>query len=117
MSVAFLADENFNGRIVRGFLRRLPSANIVCVQDVGLVGKKDPIVLEWAAQNHRVLLSHDVSTIAGFAYSRVAVSLPMPGVFELKSSFPIGLAIEDLVLISECSEPDEWDGLVTRLPL
>ena len=32
----FAADENFNGDIVRGLLRRNPNVDIVRVQDVGL---------------------------------------------------------------------------------
>ncbi len=57
------ADENFNNDIVRGLLRRQPALNIVRIQDVGLSGADDSTVLEWAAQERRVLLTHDVSTI------------------------------------------------------
>jgi hypothetical protein len=38
----FAADENFNGDIVRGLLRRNPKLDIVRVQDVGLSGADDP---------------------------------------------------------------------------
>jgi hypothetical protein len=44
-----LADENFNNDIVRGLLRKKPELDIVRVQDVGLRGAEDPVVLEWAA--------------------------------------------------------------------
>ena len=44
------ADENFNGDIVRGLLRRNPTLDIVRVQDVGLSGADDPSVLQWAAK-------------------------------------------------------------------
>ncbi len=53
-----LADENDN-TLVRGLLRRRPSINIVRVQDVGLSGENDPIILAWAAQENRILLTHD----------------------------------------------------------
>ena len=43
------ADENFNGDIVRGLLRRNPKLDIVRIQDVGLSGADDPSVLQWAA--------------------------------------------------------------------
>lgn len=49
-------DENFNNNIVRGLLRRNPDLNIVRIQDVGLSGADDPTILEWAAQEGRVLL-------------------------------------------------------------
>ena len=56
----FLADEDFDNDIVRGMLRRLSRMDIVRVQDVGLSGALDPRVLEWAAREGRVLLTHDV---------------------------------------------------------
>lgn len=45
-----VSDENFNNDIVRGLLRRKPDLDIVRVQDVGLRGADDAIILEWAAQ-------------------------------------------------------------------
>ena len=62
------ADENFNSDIVRGLLRRKPGLDIVRIQDVGLSGADDPTVLEWAAREGRVLLTHDVTTITRYAY-------------------------------------------------
>jgi predicted nuclease of predicted toxin-antitoxin system len=58
------ADENFNGDIVRGLLRRNPKLDIVRVQDVGLSGADDPSVLQWAADQGRVVVTHDISTLA-----------------------------------------------------
>jgi predicted nuclease of predicted toxin-antitoxin system len=64
----FPADENFDNTIVRGLFRRNLKLDIVRVQDVGLSGKDDPSVLEWAAQEGRILLIHDVATITRYAY-------------------------------------------------
>lgn len=64
----FIADENFDNTIVRGLFRRNLKLDIVRVQDVGLSGKDDPTVLEWAAQEGRILLTHDVATITRYAY-------------------------------------------------
>ena len=66
--IRLAADENFNNNIVRGLLRRNPEIDIVRAQDTGLGGADDPVILEWAAQNNRVLLTHDVKTITGYAY-------------------------------------------------
>ncbi|MEA5602764.1 DUF5615 family PIN-like protein [Nostoc sp. UHCC 0252] len=66
-----LADENFDNTVVRGLFRRSPEIDILRVQDVGLSGKDDPTVLDWAAQEGRILLTHDVSTITRYAYDRV----------------------------------------------
>jgi hypothetical protein len=113
----FLADENFNNQIVRGVLRRNPNLDIVRVQDVGLSEADDPTVLEWAAQHERIVLTHDVATMTRYAYERVQAGLPMPGVFEVSRSVSIGLAIEEILLIAECSFEGEWQGQVRYIPL
>ena len=112
-----LADENFNNNILRGLVRRKPDIDIVRVQDVGLLRMDDPTVLEWAAQQGRLLLSHDVTTLTKHAYDRLAAGLRMAGVFEVPSTLSIGRAIEDLLLIVECSLEGEWEGQVRYLPL
>src|SRR3990172_9291887 len=92
-------DENFNNDIVRGLLRRKPELDIVRVQDVGLSGADDPTILEWAAQENRVLLTHDVTTITKYAYERADASKRMPGVIEVSRSVPLGIAIDDILLL------------------
>ena len=111
------ADENFNNDIVRGVLRKNPEIDLVRVQDVGLSGAEDPEVLEWAAMEGRVLLTHDVTTITRFAYDRVQCGKGMPGVFEVSHILPMGLVIEDVLLLAECSCEGEWEGQVRYLPL
>jgi predicted nuclease of predicted toxin-antitoxin system len=63
-----LADENFNGDIVRALLLRQSDLDIVRVQDVGLTGVGDPDILAWAAANDRIILTHDRATLPDYAY-------------------------------------------------
>jgi hypothetical protein len=111
------ADENFNNDIVRGVRRRSAEVDIVRVQDAGLTSADDPTILEWAAQNGRVVLTHDVTTMTRFAYDRVRDGKAMPGVFEVSGQVPIAVAVEDILLLAECSLEDEWEGQVRYLPL
>ena len=113
----FLADENFNNNILRGLLRRSPELDIVRVQDVGLSGADDPTVLEWAALENRIFLTHDVATVTHHAYERVRAGQSMPGVLESNRRVPIGTAIEDILILAEYSDDDEWQGQVRYLPL
>lgn len=110
------ADEDFNNRILRGVLLRRPELDIVRVQDAALALKDDPNVLEWAASENRALLTHDVSTMTKHAYARVGQGLPMPGVFEVSQELPISVAIEEILLLVECSVEGEWSGQVRYLP-
>jgi hypothetical protein len=77
----------------------------------------NPSVLQWAADQGPILVTHDVSTLAKHAFDRMVAGQPMPGVFEVKSDAPVGQAIDDLVLLVECSVDGEWDGQVRFLPL
>ena len=117
IALRWLADENFNNDILGALFRRNPALDIVRVQDVGLSGADDITVLAWAARNSRVLLTHDVSTVTAHAYDRVRAGDRMPGVFEVSRAVPILAAVEDILLISVCSHPDEWEERVRYLPL
>ncbi len=41
----------------------------------------------------------------------------MPGVFEVSRDLPVGRAIEEILLLAECSLEREWEGQVRYLPL
>lgn len=112
-----LCDENFNGDILRGLLLRRAGLDLVRVQDAGLEGAEDPDVLTWAAEQNRILLTHDRATMPDFAYSRVVAGISMPGVFVLSDRLPVRQAIDELLLIDACSEQAEWAGVVLFLPL
>jgi hypothetical protein len=111
------SDENFNGEIIRGLLRRKPDLDIVRVQDAGLLGSDDPTVLAWAAEEGRILLTHDRATIPDHAYERIRAGRDMPGVFVIANRFPVGRAIEEIILVVLCSDAEEWEGVVCHLPL
>ncbi len=113
----WVADENFNNDIIRALLRRKPDIDIVRIQDVGLSGADDPTLLEWAAREGRVLLTHDTATVPKYAYERASLWQRMPGVFIVPHDARIHQVIEDIILLTECSTEDEWEGQVYYLPL
>lgn len=115
--IRLLTDENFDGDILRGLLRRLPNLDVVRVQDVGLVETPDPTILAWAAGEERVLLTHDRDTVPGFAYGRVRNGEFMPGVFLVSDQMPRGQAIDELILALECYAADDCKDLVRHFPL
>ncbi|WP_026103563.1 DUF5615 family PIN-like protein [Pseudanabaena sp. PCC 6802] len=111
-----LTDENFNGAILRGLMRRLPDLDIVRVQDVGLINASDPDILEWAASEGRILLTHDVATITMYAYERIDRGLPMPGVVEAIATAPIGKIVDDLELLVLCGKPEDYENQILFVP-
>ena len=93
--IALAVDENFDNHILRALLRRVVDLDARTVSAAGLVGADDPTVLEWAAREGRVLLTHDVHTMTRFAYERVTRGDPMPGVIEVRAQAPIGAVLDD----------------------
>lgn len=112
----FLADENFNNEILRGVRRRVADSEIIRVQDTELASKPDSLILEWAARHGYIVLSHDVNTMRGYFYERMNANLPVPGLFLVHGTEPIGKVIDTLELILLASEASEWEGKISFLP-
>lgn len=115
--VRLAADEDFNRHIVRGVRLRRPDIDLFRVQDAGLAGAKDPVVLEWAAGEGRLLLTHDEATMIDFAYARVKAGLAMPGLWVAHQDLKIANVIEDVIILAELSRDGEWEGQVNYFPL
>lgn len=108
--IRFVGDEDFNNRIFRSLLRLQPDLDIVRIQDVHLSGADDSVVLEWAFREQRVLLTHDVSTTAAYAFERMCNGESIAGLIEVSQSMPIGKAIDDIVTIAVCSTAEEIEN-------
>ena len=112
-----LADENFNGDVLRGLLRAEPKLDIIRVQDTELYHADDPAVLAFAAQENRILLTQDVRTITKYAYDRIRAGQPMPGVIELRDDLAIGQAIEEILIVALTAQADELANRIIFIPL
>ena len=111
------SDADVHGDVVRGLRRREPGIDLVRVQDAGLRTADDIAILEWAAGEGRVLITRDRKTLLGTAYERVQAGLPMPGVIVLLNRLLMGQAIEQILIVAECSTLAEMKDRVVFLPL
>ncbi|MGE0376648.1 MAG: DUF5615 family PIN-like protein [Planctomycetaceae bacterium] len=112
-----LADENLNRLIVKGVVDRLHTADFPRTQDLDLGGMPDPELLEWAAQANRVVVSHDVSTMTKHATDRLRQGHSFPGLLLIPSTTTTAVAIDELVMLCQCSDQLEWENLIAFLPL
>jgi len=112
-----LTDEDVHGAILAGLHRRQPELDLVRVQDVGLGHSPDPIILDWAGSEGRVVVSVDKRTLAAFAWDRVAQGLPMPGVAILRTVLTIGKAIDELEILAIAGSAEDLRDQVIYLPL
>lgn len=113
----FLINENFNQRILRGLKQRLPAIDYLIVQKTELRQTEDTVILAWAAEQGRILITHDKDTIPNFAYARVRANQVMPGVILVREELGIGRAIDELLIVMECSDQSEYENQVVYLPL
>jgi hypothetical protein len=113
MKVTNQADNDLRRAIVRGVVRREPRIDFRSAQAARLDAVPDPVVLALAADQGRILISHDFETMPSH-FREFTQRRRSPGVLLVRQDLPVGEAIETLLLIWEVSEPDEW---VNRLCL
>lgn len=116
MRVRFLADADFNHKIVAGLRRRESAVDCLGAHDAGVIGLPDPEVLAIAAGTDRVLLSHDRKTMIGH-FADLVEAKGSPGLIIVPQSLDIGRAIQDLLLIWATTDAQEWRDRVGYLPL
>jgi len=113
----WLADHNFNHDILRGLDRKCPAVDILTTQEEGLETTEDPDLLEWAAAEDRVILTHDRETMHGYANDRVNAGLGMVGVVIVSDRITLRQAIEEIVLIETCMDQLELKDRVMFVPM
>jgi Domain of unknown function (DUF5615) len=113
----FLADEDLRGIIVRAVRRMAPSLDFVTVVEQGWSSATDEELLEFAWQLQWLIVSHDVSTMKAFAEQRSSDGRGIHGLFLVPQRRTIPLVAQNLVLISEASQFEEWRDRIIHLPL
>jgi hypothetical protein len=113
----FLADHDLNDYIVTGVFRLEPLIEFRRAREADLARASDDQVLEFAAANPLLVVSHDVTTMTNAAYKRLKMGLPLSGLFLVEQTTPVAAVIDSLILIWSASELEEWQGRVQYLPL
>lgn len=116
MKVRFQADADLSELILKILLRRSPGVDFQTARAAGLAGLPDPDVLAVAAREHRVLVSHDQSTMPSH-FRRFISDQRSSGVLIVPQSFEIHQAADELSLIWEASDAEEWINRIEFLPL
>lgn len=116
MKIKFLADENLRRAIVLGVRRREPSVSFLHAFDVGAAGKDDPTVLQIAASEGRVLVSHDFRTMPQH-FRQFIAGRASPGLILIPQKLGLRAAIEELLMIWLACEAEECVNQVWYLPL
>lgn len=115
MILRLLADADLNGAIVSGVVHRSAHLDFKRAGDVPLEGLPDHVVLAIAAEDRRVLVTHDVTSMPDHfrEYVRYHAS---PGIILVPQGLSIGKAIESVLLISEACDEHDLANKVCLVP-
>src|SRR5690242_14407725 len=116
MPPRFVADENFNAKIIAGLLRREPSIDFQTAKAAGILGLSDEAVLAIAGREGRLLISHDRETMPGH-FNRFIAASTSAGVLIVSQSLAIREAIEQILLVWTASDAEEWRDRIGFLPI
>ncbi|BAY13486.1 DUF5615 family PIN-like protein [Calothrix sp. NIES-2098] len=115
MTIRFQADADFNQNIVSGVLRREPKIDFQTALVTDLEGLQDIEVLDIAAKEGRILVSHDRRTMP-FHFAEYIATQTSAGVLIISQDLPIQEAINSLILIWAASDAQEWINRIVFLP-
>ena len=116
MSIRFLADADLDYAIVQGIRRREAAIDFKSANDAGLEGLPDDGVLEVAAAERRILVSHDKRTMPVHFAARIKSGRRSPGVLLALPRATVGDIVESLLIIWSSSREGEWTDQIHYLP-
>lgn len=116
MRIRFQADVDLNQIIVKATLRLEPAIDFQTAHMAGLSALDDSFVLRLAADQGRILVSHDRKTMPAH-FGRFVVSQQSPGLLIVSRKLPVAQVAEELFLIWAASEAQEWINRLRSLPL
>ncbi|HEY9645920.1 MAG TPA: DUF5615 family PIN-like protein [Chroococcidiopsis sp.] len=114
-AIRFQADADLRQAIVTGTLRRQPKLDFRSANEAELEGIRDPDVLAIAAQNGRVLVTHDRKTMPT-EFGQFIASQTSSGVLILSQNLPTSEAIDAIILVWEASTAEEWINQIMTVP-
>lgn len=113
--VRFQADADLKQAIVTGVIRRCPNLDFQSVNEVGLEGVQDQSVLSIAAQDKRILVTHDRKTMP-IEFGEFVLSQNSYGVIVIAQNLPVREAINGIIMVWEVSTAEEWINQIITLP-
>ena len=116
MSIRFQADNDLRFAIVKAVRRREPAVDFASAHESRLDGVDDPEILERAAIEGRVLVSHDMRTMLDHFRNRLSAGKGSPGLLVVSQHALISDVAEALIAVWAAAEPAELRDQVYHLP-
>lgn len=116
MKIRFQADADLNEIILLAAIRREPAIDFQTAAAANLFRLKDPDVLAVASREGRLLVTHDQRTMPRH-FARFIARNTSPGILVVPQHLSVAAAVEDLLLIWNASEAEEWINRICFLPV
>ena len=116
MSIRFLADADLNQALVEGIRLREPALDFLSAVEARLEGMSDHAVLDLAADQGRILVSHDASTMPVHFVRFLNEGKRSPGVFLVPQDAVIRDVIDAIILVWSASSPADSATQIHHLP-
>ena len=116
MSIRFQADNDLKFGIVKAVRRREPTVDFRSAREAGLDGVPDPVLLDRAAAEGRVLVSHDRRTMIDHFRDHLAAGKSSPGLLIVSQGSAISDVVEAVLYVRALSDPAELLDQAYYLP-
>lgn len=116
MSIRFQADNDLKFGIVKAVRRREPAVDFLSAQEAGLDGVPDLVLLDRAAAEGRVLVSHDRRTMIDHLRDHLVAGKSSPGLLIVSQGSAIGDVVEAMLYVWALADPAELRDQAYYLP-
>lgn len=113
--IALYMDENVKRAITSGLEKR--GIDVLRVQDDGYAGRDDRDVLDRSTELGRVLFSQDDDLLREATHRQRQGNEFSGVIYAHQVTVPIGRCIEDLIILAQAGNMDDFAGRVYFLPL
>ena len=116
--IRFLLDENVDPLYRQELLRREPNMVVWRVGDVSAPpdGMPDPEILTWCESRSFILITNNRKSMPDHLETHLAQGQHVPGIFVLNAEMGIGETIDELLLIWNASDEQEYRDNIWFLP-
>jgi predicted nuclease of predicted toxin-antitoxin system len=116
MKIRFQADADLNQVIVFATMRLEPSIDFQTARAISLTSQHDREVLDIAARDDRLLVTHDQKTMPRH-FAEFISRRKSPGLLVIPQHLSVATVVGDLRLIWSVTEAEEWINRISFLPL
>ncbi|MFN6541258.1 MAG: DUF5615 family PIN-like protein [Nostoc sp. EkiNYC01] len=119
MKIKYLLDENLSPLYQEQLLRYQPDLTVLLVgePETPPKGTLDPDILIWCEINNFILVTNNRSSMPIHLTEHLAQNRHIPGIFVFRRKVTIGQIINDLILIAQVNESEEYQDRITHIPL